>query len=245
MNTTAISAPSLDARVIQQLGLSLNTSRLPVWGLGCAGGAAGLARAADLVRAGKKHVLLIAVEVCSMTFIREDHSKSNFVGAALFADGAAAVVLSQEGTGLEILGGFSSLIPDSEDVMGWDVLESGLKVRFSRDIPTLMRDIIPQSVQQACQAHGMETSDLRHHVLHPGGVKVIQAYSEVMDVSLDQLEPSFAVLREHGNMSSPSVLFVLEKLLEGDPAAGRGILTAMGPGFCAEHVLFQVVDGAK
>ncbi|GEM46490.1 type III polyketide synthase [Deinococcus cellulosilyticus] len=240
VNTTVVSAPSLDAKLIQAIGLPLRTQRIPVWGLGCAGGAAGLARAADLVNSGKKHVLLIAVEICSLTFIKEDHSKSNFVGAALFADGAAALVLSSSGEGIEILGGHSSLIPDSEDVMGWDVLESGLKVRFSRDIPTLLREVMPESLQNACEAHGLERKDLKHHVLHPGGVKVIEAYSEVTGVCMKHLDATLWVLRHFGNMSSPSVLFVLKKYLESPLRPGCGILTAMGPGFCAEHVLFRV-----
>ncbi|GGJ45264.1 type III polyketide synthase [Deinococcus roseus] len=240
VNTTVVSAPSLDAKLIQALGLSLNTHRIPVWGLGCAGGAAGLARAADLVRSGKKHVLLVAVEICSLTFIKEDHSKSNFVGAALFADGAAALVVSSEGKGPELLGGYSSLVPDSEDVMGWDVLESGLKVRFSRDIPTIVREVMPQSLQNACEAYGLTRQDLLHHVLHPGGVKVIEAYAEVTGLCLKNLEATRWVLRHHGNMSSPSVLYVLKKYLEDSRTPGHGILTAMGPGFCAEHVLFKI-----
>lgn len=240
VNTTVMSTPSLDARIIQRLGLPLHTQRIPMWGLGCAGGAAGLARAADLVRSGKKNVLLIAVEVCSMTFIKEDHSTSNFVGAALFADGAAGLVVSDAGEGIEILGGHSSLIPDSEDVMGWDLLEEGLKVRFSRDIPTVMREVMPESIQNACEAYGLQKTDLKHHVLHPGGVKVVQAYSDITGVCLKQLESTFWVLQHHGNMSSPSVLFVLKKFLESPREPGVGLLTAMGPGFCAEHVLFRI-----
>ena len=240
VNSTTIATPSLDSRLIQALGLPLSVTRLPLWGLGCAGGAAGLALALDLVRGGKKNVLLVAVELCSTTFLHDDLSKSNFVGTALFADGASAAVISAAGPGPTLLGRASNLIPNTEDVMGWEVMDTGLKVRFKQDIPTLMRQYMPECVQKACAVVGWTPEQLEHHVLHPGGTRVMEAYLESLNLERARLESSFDIMRCYGNMSSPTVLFVMERFLQGQPRSGKGILTAMGPGFSAEHVLFEV-----
>lgn len=243
VNTSGVSAPSLDAYLIGALGLNRHAARLPLWGLGCAGGAAGLARAADLVRAGFRRVLYVAVELCSLTLVKGDESSSNFVGTALFSDGgAAAVVTAPDVPGppplLSLHGGFSTLIDDSEDIMGWDVVDDGLKVRFSRDIPALVRSMMRENVEEALGAHGWSREDVRTFVVHPGGVKVLAAYEEALGLCACALNPSREVLRQHGNMSSVTVLFVLEEVL-GTAPTGRGLLSAMGPGFSAEHVLLE------
>lgn len=241
VSSTGISTPSLDAALIERLGLSRQAARLPLWGLGCAGGASGLARAADLVRAGYRNVLLIAVELCSLTLVKNDESSSNFVGTALFADGGAALLLGPEGAGgglARLHGAYSTLIEDSADIMGWDVVADGLKVRFSRDIPALVHSMMRQNVHEALTAHGWRCAELRHFVVHPGGVKVLAAYEEALGLPPGALDASRAVLRCHGNMSAPTVLFVLEEVLRQAPK-GRGLLSAMGPGFSAEHVLLE------
>ena len=243
VNTSGISTPSLDAYLIEALGLRRHAARLPLWGLGCAGGAAGLARAADLVRAGYRRVLYVAVELCSLTLIAGDESKSNFVGTALFSDGGAAMVVTAADVPgpaplLTLHGAYSTLIEDSEDIMGWDVVEEGLKVRFSRDIPTLVRGMMRGNVQDALAAHGWTRADLGTYVVHPGGVKVLDAYEEALELPGGTLDASREVLRRCGNMSSATVLFVLEEILRGHPQ-GRGLLSAMGPGFSAEHVLVE------
>lgn len=246
VNTSGISAPSLDAYLIETLGLNRHAARLPVWGLGCAGGAAGLARAADLVRAGFRRVLYVAVEFCSLTLIKGDESKSNFVGTALFSDGGAALVVTAPDVPgppplLALHGGYSTLIEDSEDIMGWDVIDSGLKVRFSRDIPTLVRSMMQENVAQALASRGWSRDDVRAFVVHPGGVKVLAAYEEALGLPEGALDASRRVLSAHGNMSSVTVLFVLEEVLRDQPL-GRGLLSAMGPGFSAEHVLIEFVN---
>ncbi len=241
VSSTGISTPSLDSYLMERLGVSRHAARVPLWGLGCAGGAAGLARAADLVRAGFKNVLLLAVELCSLTFVRGDESKSNFVGTALFADGGAALLLGPDGEGealARLHGAYSTLIEDSADVMGWDVMEDGLRVRFSRDIPALVHAMMQGNVQDALAAHGWRREDLQHFVVHPGGVKVVAAYEEALDLPPGTLDSSRRVLRCNGNMSAPTVLFVLEEALRRAPR-GRGLLSAMGPGFSAEHVLLE------
>lgn len=245
VNTSGISAPSLDAYLIETLGLNRHAARLPVWGLGCAGGASGLSRAADLVRAGYQRVLYVAAEFCSLTLIQGDESKSNFVGTALFSDGGAAIVITAPDVPgppplLALHGGYSTLIEDSEDIMGWDVIDDGLKVRFSRDIPTLVRSMMRENVSQALASHGWSRDDVRAFVVHPGGVKVLAAYEEALDLPEGALDASRRVLAAHGNMSSVTVLFVLEEVLRSQPH-GRGLLSAMGPGFSAEHVLIEFV----
>lgn len=243
VNTTGLSTPSVDAYLIEQLGINRHAARLPLWGLGCAGGASGLARAADLVRAGFRCVLLVTVELCSTTFILNDLSKSNFVGTALFADGGAALVvtddaLSQAPALARVVGALSTLIEDSEDIMGWDVVDGGLKVRFSRDIPTLVGEMMRENVAEALTTHGWQRGDVQHFVVHPGGVKVLEAYQQTLELPPGALDDSYAVLRENGNMSSATVLFVLAEKLKRKPQ-GKGLLSAMGPGFSAEHVLLE------
>ncbi|GGO23288.1 type III polyketide synthase [Deinococcus humi] len=244
VNTSGLSTPSLDAWLIESLGLNRQAVRLPIWGLGCAGGAAGLARAADLVRAGFRRVLYVAVELCSLTLVKGDESKSNFVGTALFADGGAALVVTAPDVPgptalLSLHGAYSTLIEKSEDIMGWDVVDEGLKVRFSRDIPTLVRGMMRENVAGALASHSWMREDVNTFVVHPGGVKVLAAYEEALSLPPGALNSSRKVLCHHGNMSSATVLFVLEETLKAG-AQGRVILSAMGPGFSAEHVLMEL-----
>ena len=245
VNTSGLSTPSLDAYLIEALGLNRHAARLPLWGLGCAGGVAGLARAADLVRAGYRRVLYVAAELCSLTLVAQDESKSNFVGTALFADGAAALVVTAPDVPgppplLRLRGSFSTLIPDSADIMGWDVVDDGLRVRFSRDIPTLVRGMMAGNVQAALARQAWSPGELRHFVVHPGGVKVLAAYEEALGLPPGALDSSRRVLRDYGNMSSVTVLFVLQEVLRGEPR-GPALLSAMGPGFSAEHLLGEFV----
>jgi alkylresorcinol/alkylpyrone synthase len=241
VSTTGISTPSLDAKLLFRLGLDPHLKRIPVWGLGCAGGATGMARAADYARAYPEElVLVVVVELCSLTFQVGDVSKSNLVAASLFADGAAAVLLGA-GEGPEVLGSHSTTWPGTEDVMGWDLIETGLKVRFARSVPQIVRTRTRATMEEACEKHGISLEDLRHLVVHPGGVKVLEAYEEALGLESGSLDLSREILRGYGNMSSASVLFVLEQFLEGCPIGSGeyGSISALGPGFSAEHVLFR------
>ena len=244
VSTTGISTPSLDAKLIFRLGLPENVRRVPLWGLGCAGGAAGLARAAEYARAHPDElVLLVGVELCGLTFLKGDRSKSNLIATSIFADGAAAVVLGGEayGTGPELHGSYSTTWPGTEDVMGWDVVEEGLKVRFAKSVPQIVHEKMRGNLEAACDSLGLGLADLDHFVLHPGGPKVLEAYEETLDMKPDALDLSWEILRSYGNMSSVSVLFVLEQFLESYPQGSReyGTISALGPGFSAEHVLFR------
>ena len=238
VSTTGLRTPSPEATLATRLDLPRDVRRLPIWGLGCAGGVGGLVRADDLVRATGRPVLLVTVELCSLTFVRGDRSRSNFVGTALFGDGAAAAVLAPDGPGVRIHGGYAELFPDSESVMGWDLTDAGLQVRFAQDIPTIVRRELPGSVSRALERLAPAGEAIRHHVVHPGGVKVLSAYTEALDMEPSEVATSIAVLKEHGNMSGPSVLFVLERTLQATGGLqGLALMTAMGPGFAVEHAV--------
>ena len=240
VSTTGIAKPTLDGRLIQRLGLAGTVHRAPLWGFGCAGGAAGLAHAATLVRGTGRPALLVSVELCSVTFMHGDRSKANLIATALFGDGAAAAVVALDGEGPLLLRGHSHLLEDSEDVMGWSLEPNGLRVVFSRHIPTIVHDILPSVVDEATAAGGLRPADLRHHVFHPGGTKVLDAFADALDMDPDGFALAREILRDYGNMSSPTVLFVLERFVERSPPGGDpGLLLALGPGFSAESVLFR------
>jgi len=241
VSSTGIATPTIDTKLITRLALSNHIIRIPIWGLGCAGGAAGIARAAELAQAmPEKAVLFIAVELCSLTFQRQDFSKSNLVGTGIFADGAAAAVLAVRGNGPTVLGSLSTLFPNSENVMGWDIVDSGLKVRFSRDIPAIVRRYLPELMERACNQWQIQQCDIEHYVVHPGGPKVIEAYVDSLRLNQGQVAAAYEVLEQYGNMSSASILFVLAKYVESTPASNHyGVMLALGPGFCAEQVLFK------
>jgi alkylresorcinol/alkylpyrone synthase len=249
--TTGLATPSLDALLIQALGMGPHTQRTPVWGLGCAGGVAGLARAAEFTLAyPTKVALLVAVETCSITFQFGDFSKKNFVATSLFADGGAAAVVvgdkrvgSQSSHPLQFVGAYSTLFPNSRHVMGWDVVDTGLSVIFAPEIPArVARDMRPE-IECLLAEHGLGTADVKHFALHPGGTRVLDAYVSGIGLRHDDLHYSREVLREYGNMSSPTVLFVLERMLSAsEHRMNNGdyvIMGALGPGFSSELALLR------
>ncbi len=249
VSSTGIAAPSVDARLANALGLRSDFRRTPIWGLGCAGGAAGLARAREFALADSgSRVLLIALELCSLTFQRNDLSKRNLVAASLFGDGAAAALVVTDDAlatnvhrPLELVASSSTFWTDTLDVMGWDVDGAGLHVIFARDIPTIVRERVRPGLSEFLSHHHLTLATLDHLVTHPGGMKVLTAYQEALGLAPEALCHARAVLRDHGNMSSPTCLFVLERFLASQ-AIGAGetaVLSALGPGFCAEYVLLR------
>jgi len=246
VSSTGHATPSLDARLINALGLPQTASRLPIWGLGCAGGAAGLARAFDHCRAHPDaRVLLVALETCSLTFMTSDLSKKNLVGAAIFADGAAAVLVAGAATGAagpRLIATRSHLFRDSYQLMGWDFCDEGMSLVLSPRLPAVIRTELPRLVDGFLESLGRRRSDLVHYLSHPGGAKVIDAYRLALGLEDGELALTERVLREHGNVSSVSVLVVLEKWLagEGSRRPGYGLLSAFGPGFSAEQLLLEV-----
>jgi alkylresorcinol/alkylpyrone synthase len=249
VSSTGISTPSIDALLINELKLNCHIKRTPIWGLGCVGGAVGLSRAFEYARAYPSGtVLLIAVEICSLAFQRDDYSKSNIIATSLFSDGAAGAVVVGKGHelfergGISFIDSLSTTFPNSVDVMGWEVVETGFKVIFSRDIPTIVRKYVRPNIMELLYRHKLSLGDIKHFITHPGGLKVIGAYEESLGLPSGSLELSRKVLREHGNMSSPSVLYVLKEFLRsGEYSSGDyGLISALGPGFSSEIILFQV-----
>lgn len=241
VTTTGVATPSLDALVMERLGLPRRAARLPVFGLGCAGGVVGLARAADLARSMPgRRVLLLVVELCSLTFRRADSSKSNLVATALFGDGAAAALLCSMGDGPTITGAGEHTWPDSLDVMGWRVETDGLGVLFSRDIPALVTQEMRTAAEAVLGDLGLGLADIDSFLCHPGGAKVLDALEACFALPSGTLALSRGVLRDYGNMSAATVLFVLERALSG-PAAGpvRHLLSTLGPGFTAAFLTLE------
>jgi alkylresorcinol/alkylpyrone synthase len=243
VNTTGLATPSIDARLINVMGLRPDVRRTPVWGLGCAGGAAGLSHAHHYALAHPdSRILVVATELCGLNFLAGDTSKSNLVAIALFGDGAAAAVVAGdqcEGQGLEVLGTRSRFYPDSLDVMGWTVLQEGLQVVFAQRIPEIVEETAAEDVEAFLADRDLGISDIDAFLLHPGGTKVLEAYEKALNLDPAQLELPRGVLRDFGNMSSATVLFVLERYLEenGTGRGGHGLVSSLGPGFCSESLL--------
>lgn len=244
VSTTGISTPSLDARLANRMGLRPDVARVPVWGLGCAGGVAGLRVAAELARANPgKRYLLLAMELCSLAFNLNDMSVRALVATTLFSDGAAAALVrgdATEGAALAQVGDSAShQWPGTEDVMGWDVQDDGLRVVFSRRIPDVTSTRLPAVVRAFLKSAGLD--EPARYVFHPGGTKVLDAYESGLGLAPDALDAARVVLREYGNMSSPTVLFTLEESLRRAPLrpGESALLAALGPGFTAELGLLR------
>jgi alkylresorcinol/alkylpyrone synthase len=251
VSSTGLATPSVDAHLANHLSFRPGVRRTPIWGLGCAGGAAGISRAMDLARGNPSaRILVIALELCSLTFQHNDLSRQNLVAAALFADGAAAAVIvgsevalttSNGLRPLALLASHSTFWPGTLDVMGWNVLDTGLGVVFSPEIPAVVQDKVCPDLSEFLARRGLGVEGIDHLVMHPGGTKVLRAFARALKRPPGAFRHSRAVLRDFGNMSSPTCLFVLERFLRaGEIKAGdTGVLGAMGPGFSAEFALFQ------
>lgn len=241
VSTTGMTAPSLDARLMERVAFRRNVQRLPVFGLGCAGGVLGLARAAALARAnpGQKWLLLV-VELCGLTFRPRDLSNSNIVATAIFGDGAAAALLSTDGDGPALVASGEHTWPHSLDVMGWHIEDDGFGVLFSRDIPALVRRRYREAADAFLDSAGTRLDEIGSFVMHPGGMKVIDALEGALGQPTSAFESARDVLREHGNMSAATVLFVLERALAAAQPYPM-LLGALGPGFTAAFGLLDRV----
>ena len=244
VTVTGIATPSIDARLVDRLGLRTDLRRVPIFGLGCVAGAAGIARVNDVLRgAASETAVLLAVELCSLTLQREDISIPNIIASGLFGDGAAAVVLDGgvRGKGPRVVATRSVFYRGTERVMGWDVVESGFKVVLSPSVPQLVRERLRGDVDDFLKAQGLGRSDIAHFICHSGGPKVLEAFEEALEIPRAALQRSWDSLQTAGNLSSASVLFVLAALLDAGVARSgdKGLLLAMGPGFCSELVLLE------
>ncbi|MFF4275665.1 type III polyketide synthase [Streptomyces sp. NPDC001536] len=249
-SVTGIAIPSIDARLVGRLGLRPDVKRLPLFGLGCAGGAAGLARMHDYLLGRPDQVaVLLSVELCSLTFQRNDASMANLVATGLFGDGAAAVVARgaqrpghpDEIAGPTIVDTRSHLYPDTERVMGWDIKDTGFKIVLDPQVPDVVRRYLADDVEGFLGDHGIKPKDVTAWVCHPGGPKVLEAVTETLDLPDDALDVTWHHLADVGNLSSSSVLHVLrDTLAQRRPPPGTpGVLLAMGPGFACELVLLR------
>jgi len=248
VTVTGISTPSLDATLINRLGLRPDVKRTPIFGLGCVAGAAGTARASDYLRSFRDQTcVLLSVELCSLTLQREDLSVANIIASGLFGDGAAAVVLAGAGRrnsprrGPQVLATRSVFYPDTERVMGWDLVDGGFKVVLSAKVPQLAAQHIRHDVDSFLADHHLDRGRIAHWIAHTGGPKVLDAFQSALELPAESLQRSWRSLSETGNLSSASVLFVLGELLDAGTAKSGdyGLLLAMGPGFCSELVLLR------
>jgi alkylresorcinol/alkylpyrone synthase len=251
VSITGVCSPSIEARLINRMDLSKRMKRIPIFGLGCVAGAAGIARAADYVKAFPKQAcLLLSVELCSLTVQPDDLSPANLISTGLFGDGAAAVLIAgdeyrepggKSHTGPEIVATRSNFYTDTEEVMGWDISEKGFRIILSRDVPDVILKNLGRDAAEFLSENGLQREDIQSWVIHTGGPKVLEATEKALDLKNGALAASWKCLRKTGNLSSASVLFVLEETMRNRrPSPGTwGILAAMGPGFCSELVLLK------
>jgi alkylresorcinol/alkylpyrone synthase len=248
--TSGLATPSIEARIMNVLPFSPHVKRIPIWGLGCAGGAAGISRAYEYCKAfPESNVLILSIELCSLTFQHGDRSKSNLVGTSLFADGVACTLVC--GDKSKVLEGITSPLPsilstqsttlkDSVDVMGWNIKNDGLYVVFSKDIPTLVKNWLRPNVEEFIHSKGVGMEQIKHFVAHPGGKKVIEAYQEALGFGESMTEHAMKILKQYGNMSSVTIFYVLKEFLQDKCAIGDiGLGAALGPGFSSELVLMR------
>jgi alkylresorcinol/alkylpyrone synthase len=251
---TGLAVPSLDARIAGVLGFRPDVKRVPLVGLGCVAGAAGVSRLNDyLVGHPDEVAVLVSVELCSLTVQRDDVSVPNLVASGLFGDGAAAVVAvgsaretpTTDGPGrVQVLGSRSHLYPDSERTMGWDVTSSGLRIVLDANVPNMVRRYLAADVDGFLEGKGLSRADIEWWVCHPGGPKVLEAMQDALEVPRAAVEMTWDSLARIGNLSSASVLHVFEDTLRDRPPrpGSLGMLLAMGPGFCSELVLIRMAD---
>jgi alkylresorcinol/alkylpyrone synthase len=248
VSSTGISTPGIDASICNALGFRSDCKRIPVWGLGCAGGASGISLAMDLTRANPEQcVLLVSTELCSICFQKDDISKKNIIATSLFSDGSASALIAgnkhrlHQCEGIRLIDTHSVLFPDTLDVMGWKIIDSGLDVVISKDIPVIVYEHIGSICNSLLSAHELSSEDIRHFMLHPGGRKVLEASAAGLGRAESDFSYSFRVLEQYGNMSSATVLFVIKKFFKENTHNKNefGIIAAFGPGFSAESILFS------
>jgi alkylresorcinol/alkylpyrone synthase len=248
-SVTGIASPTVDARLINRLPFPDSVKRTPIFGLGCVAGAAGIARAADYVRAFPREIaLLLSVELCSLTWQDDDQSVANLISCGLFGDGAAAVLIAGDEVSLprtapapRILATRSVFYRNTEHVMGWNIGASGFKIVLSPDVPKVVLENLRGNVDAFLAEHSLTLADISSWIFHSGGPKVLEAVEQSLDLPTDALALSWKSLREVGNLSATSVPFVLAETVASHPGApgSYSILAAMGPGFCLELVLLQ------
>ncbi len=244
---TGIASPSIDAKLVNRLSMRADIKRTPIFGLGCVGGAAGLARAADYLRGFPSHTaLLVSVELCSLTLQLKDQSIANIIASGLFADGAAAAVVSGGAIDggprrAKVVASKSMFFHGTEQMMGWHVGETGFEIVLSAGVPDLVRNKLRQGADSFLGEYGLSRREIKHWIAHTGGPKVLLAMEEALEIPRCRLERSWKSLASIGNLSSASVLFVAADFMDSNVArpGDYGVLLSMGPGFCGELLLLQ------
>lgn len=250
VSSTGISTPSIDTYLMNERPFREDVSRMPLWGLGCAGGAIGLSRAFDWLTAhSDKNVLIVCCELCSLTFQKDDLRKSNIVGTALFGDGVGATLLVGENSSFlsyikqikpQIRHTSSATKKNSNSVMGWNVTDSGLEVIFSKSIPALVGSFWKQHMECFLQDINLNSNEIYSYIAHPGGKKVLEAMEDVVQAPKAKFDHSYRILQNHGNMSSATILYVLYNWLNETIDENKvSILSALGPGFSSELLLLE------
>jgi alkylresorcinol/alkylpyrone synthase len=244
---TGLAIPSLDARLMNRLNFNENTKRTPIFGLGCLGGVAGVNRVSDYLKAYPKEAALhLCVELCTLTFQFDDISMANLVATSLFGDGASACLMVGDEhplahkAKLDIIDGQSQFYPQTERIMGWDIKSTGFQIVLSGDVPSIVKDNVPKNIESFISKHKLTLDDIEYMIGHPGGPKVLVALAESLGKPESFLKYSYESLKENGNMSSVSVMNVLEKTLEREKLKNRvSLMMAMGPAFCSEYTLVK------
>lgn len=245
VSVTGISSPSIDAKLINRLKLNPNMRRVPIFGLGCVAGAAGVSQAADYVRAYPDRIAaLVSVELCSLTLQHDDLSMANLISSGLFGDGAAAVLVAGAECNLpgpQIVASRSVFYPDTDRVMGWDIGERGFQIVLAPEVPEVIREHLRVDADAFLAAYGLTRADIGCWVLHTGGPRVLEATQQALELDREAVAASWDCLRRVGNLSSASVLVVLEDVMahRAPPPGTWSVLAAMGPGFCSELVLMR------
>ncbi|SFA74506.1 alkylresorcinol/alkylpyrone synthase [Lentibacillus halodurans] len=250
VSSTGISTPSLDTYIMNERPFTEDTARMPLWGLGCAGGAIGLSRAYDWIKAHPdKNVLIVCCELCSLTFQKDDLQKSNLVGTALFGDGVGAAFLMgdqsaylsySKHTKPRIVNTSSATKKRSNHIMGWNMTNNGMEVVFSRNIPALVHTFWQRHIDTFLDKINVNSQTVHSYIAHPGGKKVLEAMEDVLQVSQPKFKHSHNVLRNHGNISSATVLYVLHEWMQEDITENAlSVLSALGPGFSSELILLE------
>ncbi len=245
VSNSGMSTPNIDARLANRLGLNTYIKRTPIFGLGCAGGAAGLSRCHDLAKGNpRQRILLVSVEISSLTFQPRDFRRSNLVASALFSDGAAAVLICGQDCpekGAKIVDTQSTLWPKTLDIMGWEFGEFGLRVVFSNSIPRILKRHLRSNVERFLDHNRINLRQLSHFIIHPGGAKILASFQESLGIPAETLRHSRFVLENYGNMSSPTVIFVLDHLLKErlTKPSDYALCAAFGPGFSSELLLLR------
>ncbi|MBR7796572.1 MAG: type III polyketide synthase [Bacillota bacterium] len=253
VSSTGIATPSMDIHLFNERPFRSDIKRMPLWGLGCAGGAIGLSRAYDWLTANPdKSALIVCCELCSLTFQKGDMKKSNIIGTALFGDGISAalavgekslILRKKKGSIPKLLQSHSYTKKDSISVMGWDITDGGFEVIFSKSIPALVETFWREHLQIFLQATRINEQDIHSFIAHPGGKKVIDSMEKVLQAKPEKFKHSINVLRNHGNMSSATVLYVLGAWMKEAISKGeKSVISALGPGFSSELILMEWVD---